>query len=240
MLQQTRGIVLNSIKYSDSSIIVKIYTEDFGLVSYLVRSARGKKSKIKAVLFQPMAIINFIAFHKKKQGLQSIREITQCSPFTGIPYDIKKSSVIIFMAEVLNKSIHEEEQNKALFDFIFNSVIYLDNNAGRVSEFNLYFMMELSSHLGFYPQCNYSENNNIFNLYDGHFQESLPEHPYFMEADLSADFYKLIISLHPEDRIEIAPQIRTALMDKILDYYRMHLNGFNTLNSHLILKEVLQ
>ncbi len=239
MLYKTKGIVLNTIKYSETSIIAKIYTDSFGLVSYIIRSSRKSRTGIKTGLFQPLTLMDFVAYHKKKTGLHTIKEITGCHQFTGIPYDIKKSSVAIFIAEVLNKAIKEEEQNKILFYFIYNSIELLDKTEGRISEFNLYFLLELSQHLGFYPQGNYNERHKIFNLYDGHFQEHIPEHPYFIDTEMSRHFYKLIGKpLKDLSESGIPATIRKELLNKILDYYRIHLNGFNTLKSYAVLEEI--
>lgn len=239
MFHKSRGIVLHSIKYSDSSLIVKIYTENFGLQSYILRSARNRKSKMKAGIFQPLALLNFVVSHNKKRGLQFIKEITECRHFSGIPYDIKKSSIAFFIAEVLCKAIREEEQNKALFDFIYSSIQTLDTTEERVSEFHLMFLLELTKYLGFYPHSNYGDKNSIFNLYEGRFQEHLPEHPYFIEKDLSKHFHDLLSSPYNEIRMfRVSSVIRKELLNKILDYYQIHLHGFNSVKSVTVLEEV--
>ena len=241
MLQKTKGIVLHSLKYSENSIIVKIYTESSGLVTYIVRSVRSKKSAMKAGIFQPLTILELVVYHKKKPVLQTLKEITSVQQFTRIPYDIRKSSVAIFIAEVLYKTIREEEQNKELFDFILHSVELLDSTEGRISEFNLFFLIELTKFLGFYPHDNFDEKNVYFNLYDGHFQENLPEHTYYIEQGLSKHFSMLLKSSYNETNMEgISVLIRKELMNKILDYYRIHVNGFQTLKSHIVLEEVFR
>jgi DNA repair protein RecO (recombination protein O) len=239
MLSATRGIVLNYIKYSESSIIVKIYTENFGLQSYLIRSAKSKKSKIKAGIFQPLTLLEFISNHSKKSKLQSIKEITNCFQTNGISFDIKKSSIAIFIAEILNKSIREEEQNKSLFDFLFNTIQLLDKKEGRISEFHLYFLLDLTNFLGFYPQNNFEDNCSIFNLYDGKFQEYAPEHCYFIEKELSKYLFEIIeISNTDRDKYQIATENKKELLNKILDYYRIHMHGFSRIKSVTVLEEV--
>ena len=238
MLENTRGIVLHSLKYTDTSTIVKIYTESFGLVSYMVRSSKSKKSGMKAGNFQPLTILDMIVMHKKKQGLQTIKEIVQCHQFSQIPYDIKKSSIAVFIAEVLYKAIREEEQNESLFHFLQSRIKLLDNTEGRTGEFHLYFLMELTQHLGFFPQLNYSDNA-IFNLFDGCFQDTIPEHTYYISPALSRHFYHLSSTSTAEIHEQGFPgAVRKELLDKILDYYRIHLNGFKSLKSHIVLEEV--
>lgn len=241
MLYKTRGIVLHSLKYSETSIIVRIYTEAHGIVSYIVRASRSKKSAMKPGIFQPLTILDFVAYHRKKTKLQTIKEITHCYHFTSIPYDIKKSSVAIFIAEVLYKTIREEEQNRDMFDFIHRSVLSLDATEGRIAEFHLYFLIELSRLLGFYPHDNFNENNIFFNLYDGHFQEYPPEHFYFIEKELSEQLHKLIgSSYHESKNTGISAESRKELINKLLDYYRIHLSGFNVIHSNQVLEEIFR
>ena len=193
---------------------------------------------MKAGIFQPLTILDMIVMHKKTQGLQTIKEVTQCHQFSQIPYDIKKSSIAVFIAEVLYKAIREEEQNESLFHFLKSRIELLDNTDGRTGEFHLAFLIELTLHLGFFPQLNYNANN-IFNLYDGCFQENIPEHPYYISKELSAYFYNLVCASYEDIEVQGIPgAARKELLDKILDYYRIHLNGFQSLKSHIVLEEV--
>jgi len=240
MLYKTKGIVLHSIKYSESSLIVKTYTEVYGLQSFIVRLVRSKKNKINASVFQPLTLLDFVAYHNKKSSLQNIKEITECYQFSEIPYNIKKSSIVLFIAEVLNKVIREEEQNKALFDFIFNAVKHLDSCTERVSEFYLFFLIELTKYIGFYPNNNY-ENNSVFNIYEGRFQQQIPEHPYFIEKELSKYFYDLIsLPFDKMETISFSASVRKKLLNKILDYYKIHLNSFNEIKSLAVLEDVFK
>ncbi|NTW33803.1 MAG: DNA repair protein RecO [Bacteroidetes bacterium] len=240
MLYKTKGIVLHSIKYSELSLIVKIYTEIYGLQSFIVRSGRSKKNKINASAFQPLTLLDFVAYHNKKNNLQNFKEVTGCYQFSEIPFDIKKSSIVLFIAEVLNKVIREEEQNLTLFNYIFNSVKYLDSCTGKVSDFHLIFLTELTKHIGFSPDINY-ENNSIFNLYEGRFQPQIPEHSYFIEKDLSKHFYSLLgASFDKMDIIGFSASTRRDLLNKILDYYKIHLNNFNDIKSLAVLEEIFK
>jgi len=237
MLHNTKGIVLHTLKYSETSLIVKIFTENLGLQSYLIRSVRNKKSKMKAGIFQPLSVLEFVAYYKKKSKLQTIKEIINCFQFNGISNDIKKSSIAIFIAEILNKSIREEEQNKSLFEFIFNSVKALDEKEGKISDFHLFFLLDLSKHLGIYPNNNYNSTNVFFNLYDGLFHENQPEHSYFIPKELGKYFHEMI-DINKRDTIEINPATRKELINKLLDYYSIHLNGFKNIKSHIVFEEI--
>jgi len=240
MIYKSKGIVLHSIKYSESSLIVKIYTEIYGLQSFIVKSIRSKQNKTKSSIFQPLTLIDFIAYHNKKNNLQNLKEITECMQFSDIPFNVKKSSIVIFIAEVLSKVIREEEQNKALFNFIFNAVKHLDLCTGRVSEFHLFFLIELTKHIGFYPDKTYNDNN-IFNIYDGHFQQQKPEHPHFIDKELSKNLYNLICCTFENiETINFSSAIRKDLLNKILDYYKIHLNSFSEIKSLAVLEEVFK
>ena len=239
MQYQTRGIVLHALNYSETSLIIKIYTENFGLQSFLIRSARSKKSKIKAGIFQPLTLLEFIADYKNKSKLHTVKEITNCFQFNNISLDIRKSSVAIFIAEVLNKAICEEEQNESLFDFLFNTIQILDKKEERISDFHLYFLLDLTKFLGFFPQNNFNKDCEIFNLYDGKFQEQIPEHLYFIEKKLSRHLSEIInISYSNRDKNQITAGIRKELINKMIDYYRIHLNGFGIIKSHYVLEEI--
>jgi DNA repair protein RecO (recombination protein O) len=126
MLHKTRGIVFRIIRYSDTSIIANIYTESFGLRSYLVNGVHGKKAKIKASLFQPLALVEMNVTNREKSTMHRINDVMPVHTWTSIPYDIRKSSVLMFINEMLYKSVREEEANPALFEFISHAVQILD------------------------------------------------------------------------------------------------------------------
>lgn len=240
MLIKTKGIVLHSLKYSENSIIIKLYTNNIGLQSFIIKSARSKKSRMKAGIFQPLSILDIIVHEGKKQGLHHIKEINSCNQFEHIPYDIKKSSVVFFIAELLYKSLHEEAPNKILFDFISEAVLTIDKTNERISDFHLIFMHELSRHLGFFPMNNYDSQNKIFNLMEGRFQGRPPEHPYFADAELGPYLNILFSSSFSEfSSTRFQPTVRRELVKKMIDYYRIHIQGFHALNSHSVLEEVL-
>ena len=109
MLQKTRGIVLHSVTYSETSLVVKIYTEAFGLQSYLLKGAKGKRSSFRPVFFQPLNLLDAVVYKNEKTALQSMKEVQLAHPFRSIPFDIRKSSIALFLNEILYKSIREEE-----------------------------------------------------------------------------------------------------------------------------------
>ncbi|MEI7980068.1 MAG: DNA repair protein RecO [Bacteroidota bacterium] len=192
MLHSTKGIVLHSIKFSETSLIVKIYTELFGIQSYLLKGVRSPRSKVRPGLFQPLTLLDLVVYHREKHTLQTVKEIRLAHPYHSIPFDIRKSSVVLFLNELLYQSIREEEPNAGLFEFIWNSCTFLDKTAEPVSGFHLSFAIHLCHHLGIFPNSNYSLQHPFFNLREGIFQASVPDHPHFLDPENSKLFYHLL------------------------------------------------
>ncbi|MFZ4523210.1 MAG: DNA repair protein RecO [Bacteroidales bacterium] len=248
MLHSTNGIVFHSLKYSETSIIVKIYTELFGLQSYLVKGIRNAKSKIKPGLFQPLTLLDLVVYHKEKQSLQSVKEVHLAHPFKSIPFDIRKSSVALFINELVYKAIREEEANPELFVFLWQACLDLDDTEESVSDFHICFAIRLCEHLGISPRNNYSETSPVFNLREGVFQSSIPGHPHYLLPPQSHLFSRLLESVndgesqHSEKRNgDIFPDhaSRNRILETILLYYQLHLPGFHGVQSHHILHDVL-
>ena len=126
MIHKTRGIVFHAIKYSETSIITKIYTEKFGLQSYIVRGARKPKARLKASLFQPLSLLELEVYYKQKSTLQNIKEARSAHIFTSIPFDVRKSSIVLFLSDVLTKAIKEEETNRELFHYLDSMIRQFD------------------------------------------------------------------------------------------------------------------
>ena len=240
MLHSTKGIVLHTVKYSETSLIAKIYTETFGLQSYIIKGIRDRKSKTKPALFQHLSLVNMVVYHRERPGLQSIREIQIDYPYSSLPFDIRKSSIALFITEVLYKSIREEESNPALFRYLWESCIQLDNLAGQHAYYPIWFLLRLSAFLGFKPRSNYTSRCKFFNMKEGVFQEQLSDPEYFLDESLSAYLYKIADIIVPDQHsVTITPDVRNLLLEKIIQYYQLHLSGFNGLRSYRILHTVL-
>jgi DNA repair protein RecO (recombination protein O) len=240
MLHTVKGIVLNTIKYTDASVITKIYTDAFGLQSYLVNGVHAKKSATKINLLQPLSLLDLVVYNKGKRQLQRIKEMKCEQPFTSIPFDVAKRCIVIFLDEVLCKSLHEEEQNPLLFNFITNALQILDLKSDNCANFHLLFLLHLSKHLGFYPQENYNADRPYFDLRAGQFKSQLPNHPDFT-AGLISNKLSLLLNSNFESisSIALANLERKELLEKILKYYELHIATFKDVNSHLILQEVI-
>ena len=239
MIQKTRGIVLHFIKYSETSVIATIYTEKFGRQSFLIKGVRGKKSNIKANILQPLYLLEMEVYNKPNRDLQSIKEVRNAFVFSSIPHDIRKSSISLFIAEILYKTIREQEANAGLFDFLYHNIQLLDLKTEGIPNFHLYFLLQLSKYLGFYPTNNYSLDKTYFDLQNGYFVASKPVHSYYVNPETSQNLSKILLfSDNQHAEVTLSYNQRITLLDKIVDYYYLHIEGLTNIKSLAILKEV--
>ncbi|OFX85305.1 MAG: DNA repair protein RecO [Bacteroidetes bacterium GWF2_33_16] len=239
MIQNTRGIVLHFIKYSETSVIATIYTEKFGRQSFLIKGVRGKKSNIKANILQPLFLLDMEVYYKPMRDLQSVKEVRNAFVFSTVPYDLRKSSIALFIAEILYKTIREQEANSELFEYLYHTIQMLDLKEEGISTFHLYFLLQLTKYLGFYPTNNYTETESYFDLKNGSFVSSKPMHPYYINPILSEYFSKILpYSENQHSEIKFNYQQREVILDKIVDYYCLHNEGLKSVKSLAVLKEV--
>ncbi|HEY6162050.1 MAG TPA: DNA repair protein RecO [Bacteroidia bacterium] len=240
MLHTTRGIVLQTFPYTDSSLVTKIYTEAFGLQSYLANAAHSKRSGTRANLLQPLNLVECVVYKKEKKQLQRIKEIRIEHPYNSIPMDVRKSSIVLFLDEILYRSIHEEEPNAGLFEFVRSSLLVLDLKTGSCADFHLYFLVQLSRYLGFYPSGNFSEEEKYFDMQDGVFRGTEPSHPLRLEPGLARRLDELMRGNYESiPSLGISHMERKALLEKLIQYYELHVPGLREIKSHKVLEEVL-
>ncbi len=238
---KTSGIVLQHFRYSDTSLIVKIFTEQFGLQSYLVKGAYQKYSKFRPALFMPMTIVEFVQASKTGRELHFIKELSVVSHFHQLHQSVKKNAIVMFMSELFSRTIQEEETNKPLFDFLKNSLLWLDLRPSNFASFPLYLMVELSRYLGFYPKKNTYQTGFYFDSMAGLFRQNAPEHPYYLNPKLSSHLHQLLeTSLESSGNISWSNTERRELLQEMIDYYKLHIPGFHGLKSHEILRTVLE
>jgi DNA repair protein RecO (recombination protein O) len=241
MLHKTRGIVLHHIKYSETSLIVKIFTELFGLQAYLVKGARSKKSTLRSSHFQPMTMLDLVVYHREKSDLQHIRESEISKPFLTIFTDIRKSTIALFLAEMLLKTLKEDESNSEMFDFISSSLNFFEIQKDGIENFHLFFLIKLSRYLGFYPQGAPGSGNAFFDLREGRYTDIQPLHPDFLNTEKSVALHA--ISSARADELSGLVNTKTGrseLLNAILIYYQIHLGGLSNIKSIEVLKEVFR
>jgi len=240
MLCKTKGIVLQSINYSDSSVIAQIYTELFGRQSYWL-GGKGTKSKhARFSLLQPMFLVEIELDHNPKKELQRIREISIAEPLTSIPYYTVKSTMALFLTEVINKCLREIEANQNLFSFLYNSICFLDAMQKGVNNFHLLFLLNFVKLLGFEPENNFSEENPFFDLINAQFV-SENFHIQCLSPELSKLLSLLLETSYTNiETIKLTTDQRTELLEKIIDFYQLHLHGIGEVKSLKVLHEVFR
>lgn len=232
MLQKTRGLVLNHIRYQETSIIVKIYTEEFGLQSYIVNSVRSKNSKSnKIALFQPLTLLELVVYYNEKKSINRISEQKCAHPFSSIPFNIVKSTLTMFIGEVLNKILsREEEANPLLFNFIFNSVKQLDETTDSLANYHIFFLLKFLSHLGIEPLSSESMYESILTSYQGKNSAIILSN----EENL---FINGILKNNTESKITHSE--RKNILQFTLNFYYSQFENFGIIKSKDILAEVL-
>ena len=240
MLQKTRGIVLHSLKYGETGIITTIYTELFGRISFLLHGTRARKSPVKSNQLQTLYLVELEIYYKPGRDLQRIKELKNAYPFSSIPFEINKSTQVIFLAEILNKVLREEESHPELFEFLFYSIQVLDLLNKGIANFHLVFLVQLSRFLGFGPTNNFTQEVPYYDLMAGVFVPIVPSHPHFLSKEESSVFSALLnLSYEKAAEIRIDHSIRNILPDRILDYFSLHLGSNISLKSLDILREIL-
>jgi|UniRef100_UPI004048D077 DNA repair protein RecO (recombination protein O) len=236
-LIQTKAIVLSTTKYSDTSLIVRCFTLKEGLKSYLLKGLlSARKSKIKAAYFQPLNQLLIEANHNTKGNLNSIREVHIAHPFQNIYTNIYKQTIVLFLAEVLSKTIREEEENQALFEYLESSMIWLDNH-DEVSNFHLFFLFNLTRYLGFYPDLT-NNNKEGFHLLDGVFTSQVQEKEVITGEALEQ--FKKLFSINSKNlhSISFQKKDRQTVLQTLIRYFELHLDGFQKPKSLAVLEAV--
>jgi DNA repair protein RecO (recombination protein O) len=205
----------------------------------MISGVRGKKSRHKSALMQPLSLVDLIVSNSNKSGLQRITEINLLQPYTDIPYNVMKSSIVLFLNEILYKVLKEEQGDAVLFQFIKNALIVLDLKQDSCSSFHIYFLIQLSAYLGFTPQGKRTEQQVLFDLREGCFTANLPSHMHYLSADNSRIFFELLNSRFENFQlIPISRLQRKELLQGMILYYQLHIAGFGELKSLSVLEAI--
>lgn len=240
MVIHLKGIVLKCIKYGETSLICTLYTDKHGIQQYIINGVRRAKAKTKINLFRPMSILELVVIHKPNKAINRIKEAKFSVIYGSIPFHLVKGSIGLFMIEVAQKSIKEEEENPDLFHFLLQSFQLLDQTSAPLKNFPIYFLIHLSSYLGFLPDFRNTVPPFFFDLKEGQFATNRPSHNYFLASDLSEHLlFFLDQQINEALNLSIPKKDRQQLLNRLIDYYRLHVEGFLSLNSPGILNEVL-
>ena len=236
MIESTKAIVINSIKYGDTSLITTCYTEKRGKKSYLLKGIlKSKKANLKSAYFQPLMQLNLIANHNNKGTLNSIREVEIQSVYHSLHTDIKKQSIALFLAEIVHYAIHEEEENKVLYKYLETAFLWLDTH-NNISNFHLLFLLNLTKFLGFYPETN-GYNKIYFDLEEGKFTNHNKINT--VSGENLNQFKKLLgINFDVLHQVDFNAASRQDVLTILIQYFELHLSGFKKPKSLNVLKTV--
>ena len=239
MIIKTKGYVLRTVKYGDHQLIADIFTESNGLLTFIIPGARKSGVHSKAIFLQTLSSLDLIIEVQEGKNFQKIKDLKFDRLFTNIQADIRKGSILLFLGDVLRNSIKENAPNKELYEFIELNLHFLDKANKGYSNVSIYFLLHLTAYLGFFPVNEWSEMNSSLNLKDGQFEPFQGVSDCNLEVEPSKLLDQLLnIPLQNIGSIILSREQRLYLIDKIIWYYRYHLDYFQDLKSLPILKEI--
>ena len=240
MLHKTRGIVFKVTDYGESSVIAQVYTEKFGIQSFIVNGAKKPKAKIARNMLQPLHLLDMVVYHKETGNVQRIKELKNSPQLQSIPYDVIKSSVAMFLNEILYKAVKQQSADENMFDFIFSAIEWLDHQADGIANFHLLFLIRLTRYLGFYPDRYLAGEADYFDLKNGTFSRFKPDSVLYLSPPHTQNFTMLLQGTFENiSFIKLNNDERRYLINKLLDYYALHIEGFGNVKSQAVLEEVL-
>lgn len=236
----TEGIVLRSFKYKESSMIADIFTQDQGLRSYVVSGVRSKKSIGKANTFYPLNIVELTAYPAQEDKLARIKEINYAHIYQHLNLDVIPTAVGTFLVEICRKSIKEKEPNLELYSYLKQMFMVLDSGQANLKSFHIKFLLGLSSHLGFSPYDNYSQELPIFDLQEGLFVTDKLVKSRLLSRSVSHNIHRLLITpVQDLHQLEINSSERDHLLEGLLRFYTFHIPNFGEIKSLDVLRTIL-
>ena len=244
MVHATKGIVLRTVKYGDTSIITTVYTELFGVQSYIVKGVRqsSKTSSGKAGFFQPSAMLDMEVYHNEQKPLQFIKEYQWSYLYEKVLFDVVRNAIAIYVIELLQHSLKQPEANPELFYLIEDSLKQLDRGSDALAgNLPLYFTLHLASELGFQLQGTWSEQTPVLDLQEGMFVTHIPEHPYYLEGNQALTTAKLssLTFYNDLEKFQLNRDLRRHLLMAYQTFLSLHIPDFGEMRSFGILQEIL-
>jgi len=222
MLHKTQGVVFRFTNYSETSIIVNIFTSAFGLQSYIVNGVRGKSGKGKIALYQPLTLLDLVVYYRENASILRIKEVKCIHPYQSITSDFHKSAIALFLNEIVNKTIKDQSHAKELCEFLIQSFTHFDLQQTNIENFHLIFLIRLSQHLGFRP-------TELAELMGGNF--ALDEEQLILTKLLTANYSDAIIMTNIQ---------RRNILDLLIRFYVSHSDNFGELKSLSVVRELIQ
>lgn len=237
MLIKTKAIVISSLKFGESDLIVTCFTETVGIKSYMLKNIlKTKRRTFSPALFQPLSQLYVVANHKEKGNLEYLKEVKTHYLYRTLHTNVLKSSVAVFISEILKSSIKEEQANPELFKFLSDSFQWIDNNDS-FANFHITFMLNLSSFLGFYPDIEH-RNFPFFNSAEGVFL-NYESDIYTFKGEVVENFKQFLNKNYEESSsIHLSKNQRKQLLELLISYYQLHISGFQKPRSLYILVQL--
>lgn len=241
MIEKTRGIFLHAVKYSETSLIASIYTETYGRQSFMINGVRSKNSPVKAAVFQPLYLLELEIYYKTGREIHRLKNARIASPYSTIPFDIRKSTQVMFLAEILYKCLREEEPNNELFNFIYHSLTLLDLTETGINNFHIWFLFNLTRFLGINPSRDNALVSNFFDLQSALFVSHEPLHNQFTDKHITVLFSRLFdVDSSSIEKLDYTQNERKLVLEKLLEFYKIHFDNLGEIKSLEIIKEVLR
>ncbi len=239
---QTKGIVIRTLRYAETSVITDIFTEEKGLCSFIAGGVRKARSNMPFGLFQAMTPVDIISYWKEDpDALQRLKECRAEPILTSIPFELTKGTVALFMAEVLRKCIQPGATQPDLFDFLKKTVEFLDATQHPVAHIHLHFLANLTDFLGFQPQLPAGPASSFFDLKEGKHCPFQPLHGYFLAPEQTQQLAALLeLPIEQAHTLRWTPAERKNLLQKLIQYYQLHLTGFGEIKTPDVLEMVFK
>ncbi len=245
MLATSPAFVLKTTNYSETSVIAKVYTREWGLQSVMIKGVRTAKSRNKQNLLQPLSYVDISMYRNEKKQIQFAKEVRPYKQWKNTPFDYEKTAITFFINELLYKTIREESSDVQMFDFIDECLSTLDQRQKSLADFPIRFLIKASTMFGFAPLNNFSASNNLFNLNDGRFvcqpDPYLPQQDSILGAEPSRLLhnYLCMTDIYNDETATNATQ-RNELLSAMLEYFKIHFSQLGDFKSHIVLHEILR
>lgn len=242
MLENFNGIILRTVKYSESSVICDIYTENAGLNTFIISGVRKKNAKVNTALIRNMSFVEFVAYFKKDSKMHRIKEIKSSFLFKEIPFNIYKGSVGLFILEIIQKSIKESEPNQELFEFIKYVFVELDHRSGSINNFAIWFLIEFAVKLGILTKNIKRYENSVYDYSEGEVLMLEDARPSYSFSEKDTEILVLVLKTKLEDflNVKISQTDRKSVLENTINLYKYYINDVTRLNSYEILREVFE
>ncbi len=239
MIERFNAVVLRMIKYSDSLMIADVYTQSRGRLSFLVPVSRSKRSKVRSVLFQPLSMLTFNAAYREGKGLCRLVDAQPYAYYSTIPYDVVKSSIALYLAEMLSNILHEEGENEPLFAYLDYALNWFDSAREGYADFHILFLVHLTRYLGISPNVESFVPGSCFDLLAGCLVSKPPLHAQYLSPEDTRNFIALLnVDFDALPSVALNRKARGEYLTLLQNYYRLHIPGFSEPKSAEVLREI--